>query len=99
MCVEYTPVHVELSMSTVDDTENLITNLVFLGQYLTSVVIEGLYVHIGDIPDVTRPFLVDITPSRVVFSAILVPRGVCDNSKMCVRARSLVRRLLSQTRV
>jgi len=71
----------------------------FFCQYLTPGVIWGLYVHIRDTPDATRPFLVDITPSRVAFSAILVPRGVCDNSKMCVRARSLVRRLLSQTRV
>ena len=71
----------------------------FFCQYLTPGVIWGLYVHIRDTPDATRPFLVDIAPSRVVFSAILVPRGVCDNSKMCVRARSLVRRLLSRTRV
>ena len=35
MCVEYTPVHVELSMSTVDDTEDLITNLVFLETILS----------------------------------------------------------------
>ena len=63
----------------------------FFCQYLAPGVIWGLYVHIRDTPDATRPFLVDITSSRVVFSAILVPRGVCDNSKMCVRARSLVR--------
>ena len=54
--------------------------------------------HLEDTTRATRPFLVDITPSRVVFSAILAPRGLCDNSKMCVRARSLVRRLLTQTR-
>ena len=30
MCVGYSPVHVELSMSTVDDTDNLSTNRVFL---------------------------------------------------------------------
>ena len=71
----------------------------FFCQYLTSGVIWGLYVHVRDTPDATRPFLVDITPSRVVFSAILVPRDVCDNSNMCVRAGSLVRRLLSQTSV
>ena len=69
----------------------------FLCQYLTPGVIWGLYVHLRDTPDATRPFLVDITPSRVVFSAIFVPRGVCDNSEMCIRARSLVMRLLTQT--
>ena len=63
----------------------------FLRQYLTPGAIWGLYVRLGDTPEATRSFLVDITPSRAVFSAILVPRGVCDNSKMCVRARSLVR--------
>ena len=35
--------------------------------------------------------------ARVVFSAILVPRDPFDNSEMCVHARSLVRRLLTQT--
>ena len=50
-----------------------------------------------DTPEATRSFLVDITPSRVVFSVILVPRDPCDNSEMCVRARSLVTRLLTQT--
>ena len=69
----------------------------FLCQYLTSGVIWGLYVCLRDTPDATRPFLVDITPSRVVVSAIFVPRGVCDNSEMCIRARSLVMRLLTQT--
>ena len=69
----------------------------FLCQYLTPGVIWGLYVHLRDTPDATRPFLVDITPYRVVFSAILVPRGPCDNSELCVRARSLVTRLLTQT--
>ena len=69
----------------------------FFCQYLTPGVIWGLYVHLRDTPDATRPFLVDITSSRVVFSAILVPRDPCDNSEMCVRARSLVMRLLSQT--
>ena len=70
----------------------------FLCQYLTPGVIWGLYVHLRDTPDATRPFLVDITPSRVVFSANLVPRDPWDNSEMCVRARSLVTRLLTQTR-
>ena len=69
----------------------------FLCQYLTSGVIWGLYVRLRDIPGATRPFLVDITSSRVVFSANLVPGVPCDNSKMCVRAWSLVMRLLSQT--
>ena len=69
----------------------------FLRQYLTSGVIWGLYVCIRDTPDATRPFLVDISPSRAVFRAILVPRVPCDNSDMCVRARSLVTRLLTQT--
>ena len=69
----------------------------FFCQYLTPGVIWGLYVHLRDTPDATRPFLVDITSSRVVFSAISVPRDPCDNSEMCVRARSLVMRLLSQT--
>ena len=71
----------------------------FFCQYLGPGVILGLYVRVRDTSDATRPFLVDITPSRVVFSAILVPRDVCDISKMCVRSRSLVRRLLSQTSV
>ena len=71
----------------------------FFCQYLTPGVIWGLYVHVRDTLDAMRQLLVDITSSRIVFSAILVPRDVCDNSKMCVRARSLVRRLLSQTSV
>ena len=70
----------------------------FLCQYLTPGIIWGLYVHLQDTTRATRPFLVDITPSRVVLSAILVPRDPWDNSEMCVRARSLVRRLLTQTR-
>ena len=69
----------------------------FFCQYLTPGVIWGLYVHLRDTPGATRSFLVDITSSRVVFSAISVPRDPCDNSEMCVRARSLVMRLLSQT--
>ena len=69
----------------------------FFCQYLTPGVIWGLYVHVKDTPDATRPFLVDISPSRAVFSADLVPRDPCDNSEMCVRARSLVTRLLTQT--
>ena len=69
----------------------------FFCQYLTPGVIWGLYVRLGDTPGAKRSFLVDITPSRVVFSAIFVPRGVCDNSEMCIRARSLVMRLLTQT--
>jgi len=60
-------------------------------------VIWGLYVHLRDTPDAMRPFLVDITPYRVVFSATLVPRGPCDISEMYVRAWSLVMRLLTQT--
>ena len=69
----------------------------FFCQYLTSGVIWGLYECQRNTPDATRSFLVDITASRVVFSAILVPRDPCDNSEMCVHARSLVTRLLSQT--
>ena len=69
----------------------------FFCQYLTPGVIWGLYVRLRDTPDATRPFLVDITPSRVVFSAIWVPRDPCDNSEMCVHTRSLVTRVLSQT--
>ena len=69
----------------------------FFCQYLTPGVIWGLYVRLRDTPDATRPFLVDITPSRVVFSANLVPRVPWDNSEMCVLARSLVTRLLTQT--
>ena len=95
-------------MLTVD--ENLKSNPTFLKttlsqyllifcQYLGPGVILGLYVHARNTSDATRPFIVDTTPSRAVFSAFLVPRDVCDNSKMCVRARSLVRRLLSQTSV
>ena len=95
-------------MSTVDDTENISTNLVFLKmtlrqhllifcQYLTSGVIRGLYECQRITPDATRSFLVDITASRVVFSATLVPRDPCDNSEMCVHTRSLVTRLLIQT--
>ena len=75
---------------------NFSVNIWFLGSYEISMV---MVIYRANTPDATRPFLVDITPSRVVFSAILVPRDVCDNSKMCVRARSLVRRLLSQTSV
>ena len=70
----------------------------FLGQYLASGVVWGLYVHLRDILDAIRPFLVDITSSRVVFSAILVPRDPCDNSEMFIHTRSLVTRLLSQIR-
>ena len=70
----------------------------FFCQYLTPGVIWGLYVHLRDTPDATRPFLVDIASSRVVFSAILVPRDPCDNSEMCIHTRSLVTRLLSQIR-
>ena len=66
----------------------------FFCQYLTPGVIWGLYVRLGDTPGAKRSFLVDITPSRVVFSAILVPRDVCDISKRCVHAWSPVRRLL-----
>ena len=66
----------------------------FLRQYLTPGAIWGLYVRLGDTPEATRSFLVDITPSRVVFSANLVPRDPWDNSELCVRARSLVMRLL-----
>ena len=69
----------------------------FLCQYLTSGAIWGLYVCLRDTLDATRPFLVDITPSRAVFSANLVPRDPWDNSEMCVRARSLVMRLLTET--
>ena len=69
----------------------------FLRQYLTPGAIWGLYVRLGDTPDATRSFLVDITPSRVICRAILVHRGPWDNSEMCVRARSLVTRLLTQT--
>ena len=68
----------------------------FFCQYLTSGVIWGLYECQRNTLDATRSFLVDITASRVVFSAILVPRDPCDNSEMCVHARSLVTRLLSQ---
>ena len=56
----------------------------FLRQYLTSGVIWGLYVCLRDTPGATRLFLVDIAPSRAVFSAILVPRVPWDNSEMCV---------------
>ena len=69
----------------------------FLGQYLTTGVIWGLYVHIRDIPDSMSPFLVDIASSRVVFDSILAPRDPCVNSEPSVRARSLVTRLLTQT--
>ena len=69
----------------------------FFCQYLTPGVIWRLYGHVWDTTDATRPFLVDITPSRVVFSAILVPSDVCDNSKICGHARYLSTRPLSQT--
>ena len=69
----------------------------FFCQYLGPGVRLGLYVRVRDTSDATRPFLVDITPSRAVFSANLVPRGPWDNSEMCVRARSLVMRLLTDT--
>ena len=42
MCVGYTPVHVELPMSTVDDTENLNTNLVFLETILSQHLLISL---------------------------------------------------------
>jgi hypothetical protein len=57
----------------------------------------GLYEHLRDTADAMRPFLSRITPSRVVFRAILVPRDPWDNSEIIVRARSLVTRLLTQT--
>ena len=69
----------------------------FFCQYLTPGVIWGLYVHLRDTPDATRPFLVDITPSRVVFIVILAPGDPWDNSEMCVHSRSLFTRLLTQT--
>ena len=69
----------------------------FLCQYLAPGGHIGLYVHLRDTADATRPFLSRITPSRAVFRAILVPRDPWDNSEMIVRARSLVTRLLTQT--
>ena len=69
----------------------------FLCQYLTSGVIWGLYVRLRVSPDATRPFLVDIAPSRVVFIVILAPGDPWDNSEMCVHSRSLFTRLLTQT--
>ena len=68
----------------------------FLCQYLAPGGHIGLYVHLRDTADATRPFLVVITPSRVIFRAILVPRDPWDNSEMIVHAWSLVTRLLTQ---
>ena len=45
-----------------------------LCQYLTAGDIWELYGHLRDTSDATRPFLVDITSSRAIFRAILVPR-------------------------
>ena len=69
----------------------------FLCQYLTPGGHIGLYDHLLDTADATRPFLSRITPSRTVFSAISVPRDPWDSSEMIVRAWSLVTRLLTQT--
>ena len=82
MCVGYIPVHMGLSMTTVGDTENLSVNLVFLEttpsqHLLISPSIFDVWGHMRALcpptPDATRPFLVDITPSRVVFIVILAP--------------------------
>ena len=69
----------------------------FLCQYLAPGGHIGLYDHLLDTADATRPFLSRITPSRAVFSAISVPRDPWDSSEMIVRAWSLVTRLLTQT--
>ena len=69
----------------------------FLCQYLAPGDHIGLYVHLRDTADATRPFLSRITPSRAVFKTILVPRDPWDNSEMIVHAWSLVTRLLTQT--
>ena len=63
-------------------------------------VIRGLYVHVRDTPDAKRSL--SVTSSRVVLSAILARIRIeapvtCGNSEMCVRARSLVMELLTQT--
>ena len=42
MCVEYVPVQVGLSVSTVDDTENLSVNLVFLETILSQHLLISL---------------------------------------------------------
>ena len=70
MFVGYIPVHVGLSMSTVDDTENLGSNTVFLETTLSPsqhllipLSIFGVCGHMGSLcsttgdPDVIRPFL------------------------------------------
>ena len=77
MCVGCIPIHVELSLSTVDDTENLSRNRVLLEswkrpwvnihwfhcQYLTSGFIWRLYVLPQDTTDATHPLLIDIVSS------------------------------------
>ena len=67
-------------------------------QYLTPGVIWGLYTHAQDTSGPTRPFLVDFTPSRVVFGSILGPTDVCDNRQpknVCSRAVSSEKTLVS----
>ena len=78
MCVGYTPVHMELSMPTVDDTENLNTNLVFLETILSQHLLISL--SLFDTWGHTRTLCSPTghpgpnAPSRVAFSAILVRR-------------------------
>ena len=69
----------------------------FLRQYLTYGGHIGLYVCLQDTADATRTFLSRITPSRVVFRVILVPRDPWDNSEVTVRARSFVTTHLTET--
>ena len=73
------PSHAELSMSTVDHTENLSTNLVFLTVTLSQHLLISLsifdtwgHMRLQDTTNATRPFTVDIVPSRVVRSAEIV---------------------------
>ena len=108
--VGYIPVHVTLSMPTVDDTENLSTNLVFLETTLSQHLLIPRSIfddwgHMRTLCSYTGhswrnepiAFLVNNTSSRVVLDSILVARDPCDNSETSVRARSLVTRLLTQT--
>ena len=104
----YIPVRMGLSMPTVDDTENLSTNPVFLETTLSQHLLiprsifndwchMRTYDHIRDIPDAMNPFLVDIASSRVVFSSIFVPRDPCDNSEVSVLSRSFFTTHLIET--
>ena len=71
--------------------------LSYFSQYLEFRAEPRLYIHLQELPDTTRVFLVLLLSSRVCYRPLFTSGVPCDNSEMSVHDRSWDMRHVTET--